>query len=121
MDGPGDWPFARSAGSNLRVQNRTRQLSLALLKNLIPLECPSGNRIVQNTVALTMGNPVPTQTTTLFTSSTMPKAILNTPIFATVLKVDKQGNEYVVTVQVGDDDFSGPLEKLSFENKPDQG
>ena len=44
-----------------------------------------------------------------------------TPILATVLNVDKQGNEYVVTVQLGNDDFSGPLEKLSFENKPDQG
>jgi hypothetical protein len=44
-----------------------------------------------------------------------------TPILATVLKVDKQGNEYVVTVQLGNEDFSGTLEKLSFENKPDQG
>jgi hypothetical protein len=44
-----------------------------------------------------------------------------TPILATVLKVDKRGNEYLVTVQLGNDDFSGPLEKLSFENKPDQG
>jgi hypothetical protein len=42
-----------------------------------------------------------------------------TPILATVLKVDKRGNEYVVTVQLGNDDFLGPLEKLSFENKPD--
>ena len=44
-----------------------------------------------------------------------------TPILATVLKVDKRGNEYVVTVQLGNESFSGPFEKLSFENKPDQG
>jgi hypothetical protein len=44
-----------------------------------------------------------------------------TSILATVLKVDKRGNEHVVTVQLGNDDCSGPLEKLSFENKPDQG
>jgi hypothetical protein len=44
-----------------------------------------------------------------------------TSILATVLKVDKRGNEHVVTVQLGNDDFSGPLEKLSFDNKPDLG
>jgi hypothetical protein len=44
-----------------------------------------------------------------------------TPILATVLKVDKLGNEYVVIVQLGNEDFSGRLEELSFENKPDQG
>jgi hypothetical protein len=43
------------------------------------------------------------------------------PILATVLKVDKRGNEYVVTVQLGNDDFSGPFGKLNFESKPDQG
>jgi hypothetical protein len=44
-----------------------------------------------------------------------------TPILATVLNVDKRGNEYVVTVQLGNEDFSGPFERLSFENKPDTG
>jgi hypothetical protein len=44
-----------------------------------------------------------------------------TPILATVLNVDKQGNEYVVTVQLGGGSFAGPFEKLSFENKPDTG
>jgi hypothetical protein len=42
-----------------------------------------------------------------------------TPILATVLNVDKQGNEYVVTVQLGGGSFPGPFERLSFENKPD--
>lgn len=44
-----------------------------------------------------------------------------TPILATVLNVDKRGNEYVVTVQLRNDDFSGPFETLNFENKPDTG
>ena len=43
------------------------------------------------------------------------------PILATVLNVDKRGNEYVVTVQLRNGNFSGPFEKLNFENKPDQG
>jgi hypothetical protein len=43
------------------------------------------------------------------------------PILATVLKGDKLGNEFVVTVQLGNEDFSGPFAKLNFENKPDQG
>ena len=49
------------------------------------------------------------------------KPPLMNPILATVLNVDKRGNEYVVTVQLGGESFSGPFEKLSFENKPDQG
>jgi hypothetical protein len=43
-----------------------------------------------------------------------------TPILATVLKVNKQGNEYVVTVQLGGGgNLPGPFERLSFENQPD--
>jgi hypothetical protein len=44
-----------------------------------------------------------------------------TPILATVLKIEKRGNEYVVTVQIGGETFTGPFDKLGFENKPDLG
>jgi len=44
-----------------------------------------------------------------------------TPILATVLNVDKRGNEYVVTVQLGDEKYWETFERLSFENKPDIG
>jgi hypothetical protein len=35
-----------------------------------------------------------------------------TPILATVLKVDKRGNEYVVTVQLGGEKYWKTFEKL---------
>ena len=42
-----------------------------------------------------------------------------TPIPATVLNVHKLYNEYLVTVQVGRDNFSGKFDRLQFgENKP---
>jgi len=41
------------------------------------------------------------------------------PILATVLNVNKKGNEYVVSVQLKGETFSGPFERLRFENKPD--
>jgi len=41
-----------------------------------------------------------------------------TPILATVLNVDKQGNEYVVTVQLGGENIGETFEKLSFETSP---
>lgn len=46
------------------------------------------------------------------------KPPLMTPILATVANVYKRGNEYVVTVQLGGKSFSGPFDRLTFENKP---
>lgn len=42
------------------------------------------------------------------------------PISATVLNVDKQGDEYLITVQVASG-APGTFDKLSFEIKPDVG
>jgi hypothetical protein len=43
------------------------------------------------------------------------------PIDATVLKVDKRGNEYFVAIQLEGEKYYDKFEKLRFENKPDQG
>jgi hypothetical protein len=42
-----------------------------------------------------------------------------TPIPATVLNVDKQGGEYLITVQVESGACPGAFDKLGFEIKPD--
>jgi hypothetical protein len=44
-----------------------------------------------------------------------------TPIVAKVLNVDRQGGEYIVIVHVGREEYSGPFDRLAFENKPDVG
>jgi hypothetical protein len=49
------------------------------------------------------------------------KYSLMKPILATVLNVDKQGNEYVVTVQLKGEEPSRKFDMLLFENKPDVG
>jgi hypothetical protein len=43
------------------------------------------------------------------------------PIPVTVLNVDKQGDEYLITVQVESGAFPGTFDKLGFEIKPDVG
>jgi hypothetical protein len=43
------------------------------------------------------------------------------PIDATVLKVDKRGNEYFVAIQLEGEKYYDKFEKLRFEDKPDQG
>jgi hypothetical protein len=44
-----------------------------------------------------------------------------TPIPATVLNVDKQGGEYLITVQVQSGACPGAFDQLGFEIKPDLG
>jgi hypothetical protein len=44
-----------------------------------------------------------------------------TPIPATVLNVDKQGGEYLITVQVESGACPGAFDQLGFEIKPDLG
>jgi hypothetical protein len=50
-----------------------------------------------------------------------PNAALMKPILATVLNVDKPGNEYVVTVQLKAEESLRKFDMLLFENKPDIG
>ncbi len=44
-----------------------------------------------------------------------------TPISARVLAVDKLYNEYLVTVRLGDEKYSGSFAKLGFHSRPDFG
>jgi hypothetical protein len=44
-----------------------------------------------------------------------------TQIPATVITVDRQGSEYLMTIQVGVGKYSGAFDRLGFENKPDLG
>jgi hypothetical protein len=44
-----------------------------------------------------------------------------TPILATVLNVEKRGNEYVVAIQLDGKKCYDTFEELCFENKPDLG
>jgi hypothetical protein len=44
-----------------------------------------------------------------------------TPILATVLNVDKRGDEYVVSIQLEGEKYYDTFEKLRFEDEPDLG